>query len=129
MPASSLRRRQVNKTAAYTVNPAVDRPDSLFTTYGATSGVNFTLPTPGANLKGTEYEFLSLADQDLTVTFATADTGISFNELDADSVAASTTSQKIGAHLRATCVQTAATPTYAWVVVAISNGTTATVAD
>jgi hypothetical protein len=124
---SSLKRRQVNTAADLTVNPAAHRPDTIFTTYGDSDGVNFTLPTPTKALVGWRYEFIALADTALTVTFPTADTGVTLNDLAADSVAVSTSSQKIGAHLLATCLYVTAT-TFAWHVEVITNGATATVA-
>jgi hypothetical protein len=121
-------RRQVNKTASYTIDPNRDQQGTLFTNYGASGGVTFTLPTPGRSLWLRQYYFVSLTDDDVTVATPVADTGITFNELDADSVAASTSSQKIGSHLVATCLQTAAN-TYAWVLAQFANGVTLTVND
>ena len=81
------------KTTDYTV---VDQDNgTLFTTLGAAGAVNFTLPAHASN-QGQRYGFYSAADQNLTVTSATAATIICFNDLAADSVAFSTSSEKIG---------------------------------
>lgn len=122
-----LKRRQVNRTASYTIAPDRDHPDTLFTNYGASGGITFTLPTPNVRLQGCRYEFLSVTNDDVTVAAPTADTLISLNDAAADSVAASTSSQKIGSHLVATCLETV-TGTFQWLVTQHSNGVTATVA-
>lgn len=83
--------RTVVKTADYTVL-ATDN-GTLFTTRGAVGAVNFTLP---AIAKGLEYKFFVEADQSLTITSATADTLVVFNDLAADTIAFSTSSEKIG---------------------------------
>lgn len=82
----------ITKTADYTVLAA--ESGSVFVTTGATAAVNFTLP---AIADGPFfYIFVNGADQNMTVTFETADTGVAFNDLAADSVAYSTASEKIG---------------------------------
>ena len=73
----------------------------IFTTYGATENVNFTLPT--TLKKGAWFLFLNSVDYNMTITGGTADTLITFNDAGADSVAASTTSEKIGAAIMAVC--------------------------
>lgn len=80
------------KTADYTVLEADN--GTLFTTRGAAGAVNFTLPATAK--KGLHYGFFSAADQNMTVTSGTADTVTCFNDLTADSVAFSTSSEKIG---------------------------------
>lgn len=85
--------RVQTKTADYTVTEADS--GTWFTTYGDSDAINFTLPTNAK--KGLVYFFWQSVDQNLTVTAGTADTLVTFNDLAADSVAASTSSQKIGA--------------------------------
>jgi len=85
-------RSVVAKTTDYTVT-AADH-DTLFTTRGAAGAVNFTLPTTA--LAGLRYRFIAVADQNLTVTAGTADTMVTANDAAADSVAFSTSSEKIG---------------------------------
>jgi hypothetical protein len=115
------------KAANYTINPLVDKPGTIFTNYGASGAVNFTLPAPVAALAGYVYDFLSVVDQNILVVAGTADTLIAIDDVAADSLAASTTDQKIAAYLRAICVQTGAS-TYQWVAVTLNNGITGTVA-
>ena len=81
------------KTADYSV--LLSDSGHIFTTYGAAANVNFTLPTTVK--KGVWFLFLNSANYNMTVTAGTADTLIAFNDAEADSVAASTTNQKIGA--------------------------------
>ena len=112
----------VAKTADYTILPPMDRDGTLFTNRGATGAVIFTLPAPGSALKGYAYHFLSIADYDVTVKTATADTLITFNDATADSVAAGTSSQKIGARIIAVCDGTS------WIVYGVAVSHTYTVA-
>lgn len=115
-------RRIIPKTANYTVNPAIpDSPGTMFTTRGATGAVTFTLPAPSAALKGWFYDFLNLVDQNMVVS-AGSGNGIAFNNAACASLAAQTSSQKIGAQIRATCDGTS------WVLAGESNGVTYTVA-
>lgn len=81
----------VAKTADYTVTSADN--NRIFTNRGAAGAVNFTLPTIA---KGLRYRFFVEADQTVTVTSATADTLVVFNDAAADSIAASTAGEKIG---------------------------------
>lgn len=87
------------KTASYTCT----KYDSgtIFHTTGATAAVNFTLP----QISDGPFYFLFVngADQNLTVTAATADTAVTFNDLAADSVAFSTASEKIGGVIEVIC--------------------------
>lgn len=110
------------KTADYTIVTGTDPSFTLFTNRGASGAVIFTLPAPAASIAGTIYDFLGIADQNLSVKTATADTLIALNDVAADSVAASTSSQKIGASLRAVCDGTS------WIVFGNAVGVTATVA-
>lgn len=87
------------KTADYTVTAADS--GTIFHTAGATAAVNFTLPAISAG--PFRFAFLVGADQNLTVTAATADTIITFNDVAADSVAFSTSSEKIGGSIEVFC--------------------------
>lgn len=80
-----------DKTASYTCTAA--ESGTIFTNRGASGAVIFTLPAVGLNL---HYRFVGVADQTFTVT-ATAGTIVSFNDAGVNSVACSTSGQKIGA--------------------------------
>ncbi len=84
-------RQVVAKTADYTVTASDN--NTIFTNAGASGAVNFTLPTIA---KGLRYRFFVEADQTLTVTSVVADTLVVFNDAAADSIAFSTSSEKIG---------------------------------
>jgi hypothetical protein len=69
----------------------------LFVTNGA-GAVTFTLPaTPK---RGLEYTFYNAVDQNMIITCATTDILIAYNDIAADSVALSTTSEKVGGSFR-----------------------------
>ncbi len=89
----------VAKTADYTVVAADS--GSVFHTTGATAAVNFTLP----KISDGPFHFLFIngADQNMTVTAETADTAVTYNDLAADSVAFSTSSEKIGGAIEVWC--------------------------
>ena len=87
--------RIVAKTASYTVLRT--ESGTYFTTTGATAAINFTLPAISTG--PWIFEFFNGADQNLTVTSGTADTIVTFNDLTADSVAFSTSAEKIGGHI------------------------------
>ena len=88
----------VAKTADYTV-VAADY-GKRFTTRGAGSAVNFTLPALSAVGAGWWCEFFNEADQNMTVTAADVDTEVVINDLAADSISFQTASEKIGASCR-----------------------------
>lgn len=83
--------RVVAKTADYTVLAADN--NTVFTNKGAAGAVNFTLPTLA---RGLRYTFFVEADQNVTITSVVADTMVVFNDAAADSIAFSTSSEKIG---------------------------------
>lgn len=83
--------RVVPKTANYTIT--ANDHGTLFTNAGASGAVTFTLPTIAVGLR---YEFLVVADQNVTVTSAEGDNVIIDNDASADSIAFSTASHKIG---------------------------------
>lgn len=91
---------EVVKTADYTVVAADN--GVLFTTLGAVGAVNFTLP---ALTVGLAYEFINLADQNMTITSAEGDNIVTDNDLSADSIAFSTSSHKINGHVQVWCNQ------------------------
>lgn len=64
---------------------------------GGTGAVTFTLPSPK---RGLEYSFYNAVDQNMTITCATTDVLIVYNDIAADSVALSTTSEKVGGSFR-----------------------------
>lgn len=87
------------KTAAYQVTK--EDSGTIFHTTGATAAVTFTLPpiTDGPFW----FKFISGADVAMTVTAKVADTAATFNDLAADSVAFSTSSEIIGGHIEVYC--------------------------
>ncbi len=121
--STRLTQRVVPKAASYTIVYPMDAPGTVFSTRGATGAVTFTLPTPGRQLLGVWYEFVNVADQNMAVAGALA----TFNNAAAASVTASTSGEKIGARIRATCVETAS-GTYKWLTSGIAVGHTYTVA-
>lgn len=87
------------KTTNYTV--AASDSGTVFHTTGASGAVNFTLPA--INTGPWHFLFINGADQNMTVTAATADTAVTYNDLAADSVAFSTSSEKIGGAVEVWC--------------------------
>lgn len=79
------------KTADYTVVSTDNL--SLFLTTGASDAVAFTLPTLA---NGLMFGFKNTVNQNMTVASAAGDDMIVFNDLTADSVAFSTSGEKIG---------------------------------
>ncbi len=94
-----IRRKVVAKTASYTLTEA--DCGTVFTNRGASGAVTFTLPAV-ATSNGLWYEFFVVAGQDVTID-GPADTLVVFNDAAADSVAFSTTSEKIGGAVTAIC--------------------------
>ena len=126
MPTSTTK-RVVPKSASYSPNAASDRSGTVFTTRDAAGAVVFTLPSPGRGYLGWEWEFHSVRDQNMTVAGTGATDICSLNNAACASVAASTAGQKIGAKMRAICVETVS-GTFKWAVTGISVGHTFTVA-
>lgn len=87
----SYKRNVVAKTAAYTV--LASQSGTLFTNYGATASVTFTLP---AMADGLEFWFFAAADVALVVASGTADKIVTSNDAAADSVAFQTSSEILG---------------------------------
>lgn len=123
----STQRRVVGKASAYSPSAAADRDSAVFTTRDAAGAVTFTLPTPTRNYLGTEYDFCGVRDQSMTVQGTTAGDVVTLNNAAATSVAASTAGQKIGARIRALCVETVS-GTFKWLVTGLTVGVTYTVA-
>lgn len=125
--ATKLTRRVIDKTASYTISGLNDRPDTIFTNRGASGAVTFTLPPPSAPYLGTVYHFRGIADQNLLVAGTTAGDIVTKNDAAANSLAASTSGEKIGAAMRAECIRTG-DATYKWLVIGVAVGHTYTVA-
>jgi len=87
------------KTADYTVK-LLDS-GTLFTTYGDTGAIIFTLPS--VVKKGFFCLFAQSTDQNTTITAGTADTLIAKNNLAADGTSLVTTSNKIGGLILVFC--------------------------
>ena len=87
----------IANTGDYSVTEADN--DTLFTNTGAAGAVNFTLDADGHTKKGLRYGFYVTADQNVTITSGTADKMYTFNDAAADSVAFSTSSQKMGGYV------------------------------
>lgn len=108
------------KTTSYSV--VAGDFGKFFTTRGAAGAVTFTLPAVTAAMAGAAVEFYSIADQDMIVA-GTSGELVTFNNAAADSVAFSTTSEQIGAHVKAICDGTS------WLIILGAEETaTATVA-
>jgi len=88
--------REVAKTTSYTV--VASDAGTLFTNTGASGAVTFTLPAIAAGLG--PFEFLTVADQNVTVASAEGSNMVVLNNASASSVAFTTSSQKIGSHVR-----------------------------
>ena len=117
-------RKVVAKAASYTIKlNQPDRSNTLFTTRGGSGAITFTLPAPKPALAGTVFEFLNEVDQNMIVS-AGASSAVAFNNASCASLAAQTSSQKIGAKIRAT-VNDAGTK---WFLEGTSVGVTYTVA-
>jgi hypothetical protein len=125
--STRLERRYIPKSSAYTIDPYKDRPGTTFTNLGASGSVTFTLPAPTKDLKGWYYRFKVVADQDVVVATATADTLLVLNDAAGDSLAVSTSSQKIGALIEAEIIETAA-GTFRWAASGLAVGHTYTIA-
>lgn len=79
------------KTSNYTVTVADN--NTIFTNRGASGAVNFTLPTIE---RGLRYTFFAEENQPITITSATADTLVVYNDNAADTVSFNTTGEIIG---------------------------------
>lgn len=74
---------------------------TCFVTTGATTAIVFTLPVISTG--PFHFEFINGADQDMTVASASVDTLVAYNDLTADSLAFSTSSEKIGGRILVDC--------------------------
>lgn len=92
---NDFRRNVSAKTANYTVTAADS--GTFFTTAGAAGAVTFTLPATGTT--GLDYTFCNAAAQNMIVT-APTDELVTFNNINATSVAFQTTSELIGGCVR-----------------------------
>jgi hypothetical protein len=72
----------------------------ITTNRGASGEVIFTMPAPYANA---HYRFIGHAGQTITVKPDAVDTLVTFNDATADSIALSTTSEKIGGVIEVWC--------------------------
>lgn len=108
-------RRTVDQATSVTV--LASQNGSLFTTAGASGAVVFTLPTLAAGLR---FMFMNVVDQNMTITSADASKLVGVHNAGATSIAASTSSQKIGAILE--CVATPIGGVLKWVVFNRSPG-------
>jgi hypothetical protein len=124
---TSLQKRIVGKAAAYSPSFATDRSGTVITTRDGAGALTFTLPTPARAYLGFEFEFVNVRDQNMTVQGTTAGDLLTFNNAAASSVAASTAGQKIGARIRAICVEVTS-GVFKWCTTGISVGHTFTVA-
>lgn len=117
----------VVKTANYTVKApdtaanAGDASGTIFQNTGAGGAVTFTLFAPALKYVGVYYEFFGMVDQNLVVNCSGA-VGVSVANATVTTVTCSTASQKIGAHIKATCDGTK------WILNCDSVGVTYTLA-
>jgi hypothetical protein len=87
------------KTASFTATAADS--GKIFLIVGATAAVVVTLPA--INTGPFAFRVINGSDVDLTCTAATADTISTYNDLAADSVAFSTSSERIGGSFEVLC--------------------------
>jgi hypothetical protein len=87
------------KTASYQVTK--EDNGTIFLTTGATAAVVFTLPPISDGPFW--FLFVNVADVDMTITAKVADTLATYNDLAADSIAFSTSSEKIGGAVEVIC--------------------------
>lgn len=94
----------IAKTASFTADLTQLRSGTVITNRGATGAVVMTLPTPNPastrRWRGYTLYFNGVADQNITIA-AAAGKAVCINNAAATSLAASTSSQKIGALLKA----------------------------
>lgn len=102
-PAGGVKLRVQAKATSYTVVYGTDPSGTIFTNRGASGAVTFTLPAAAQARKGVFYRFVGIADQNIVVAAATADTLVVINDLEADSLAIQTSSVKIGAEIEVFC--------------------------
>lgn len=125
--STRLEQRVVPKATTYSISPAVDRPGTIFTNRGASGAVDFNLFTPTRAVLGWWYDLKLVADQTGGFVAATAGDIVTKNDVAANSVKASTAGEKIGATMRATCLESAE-GTFKWLVEGLAVGHTYTVA-
>jgi hypothetical protein len=89
---------------AKTANYTLDNGDwgKIFTNRGAGGAVTFTLPAVAGAPSGAYAHFFVVADQTVTIA-GTAGEVVTFNDPTANSVAFSTSSEKVGAGVYALC--------------------------
>lgn len=98
--ADKLVQKVEAKTAAYAITVA--DWGKTFTNRGATGSVTFTLPAVSAVENGFFVEFFAVAAQDFVIA-ATANQIIAFNDVDADAITFSTSSEIVGAAATLKC--------------------------
>lgn len=91
--------KYTTKTSAYTCK--AEESGTIFNTTGATAAVTFTLPAISDG--PWHFKFINSVDLSMTVAAGTADTMIGYNDVDLDSIAASTSAEKIGAMVNVYC--------------------------
>jgi len=100
MTTAKLLRKVEAKTTAYSITSA--DWGKLFTNRGASGSVTFTLPAVAAAESGFYVDFFVVADQDVVIA-STADQMITFNDVDANAITFSTSSEKVGAAATLIC--------------------------
>jgi len=100
-PNSTLGQRRKVITHASTATLLVGESGSMITTEGSAGAVTLTLPAV-ASSTGVHYWFVNAEDQNMIIA-APADTMVTFNDVAADSVAFSTSSEKVGGAAFAYC--------------------------
>jgi hypothetical protein len=101
--STRLKRRVLDKTAAYTIVSVTDAAGTIFTNRGAGGSVTITLPAPNAATKGDWYEFRVHANQSLIVASPTAGQIVAPGNAAANNVGFETASAKVGRGLIAEC--------------------------
>ena len=96
----NFRLRVQAKASSYTVVEA--DCGSVFTTRGAAGAITFTLPAVSSTYTDFVCWFFNAVDQNMTIA-GTAGELMTFNDVAANSVAFSTSSEKVGAGVMAVC--------------------------
>lgn len=119
-------REYINATSSITLS--ADDVGKTFGNVGAGGAVTFTLPAVASVPLGGDIMFLSCADQNFAVAATNAGELIALNDVSANSVTFSTSSEKAGGGMRLTAVGSGTVPSKWHVSLLAEETQTATVA-
>lgn len=90
------------KVTALTANTTLNSTHygGLLTNRGAGDAIVVTLPDPAAGNKGAWFDYIGVANQNVTFSGSSADKIVALNNAEVNSVAFTTTNEKIGASLK-----------------------------